>query len=357
MKNRLIVFACVFILIATSKSVACSCNDAPNPPCRSYSETPLIFSGEVTDFVPIEKNPTGFENRKAVFKVQNVFKGEVSKEIIIYTGDGGSDCGFPFQVGKKYLVYAYGENDVFVTSYCTRTNYLADAGEDLSFFETVPTLKKGSTIFGSVKKYALQWGNAGGEDFGLTKPLPNMIVRLRGPKSTVLKTGKNGEFKVSGFPAGQYVIELRLPKHLEMSPNTSTQQLDILEVQDKSCVGAKFYVEFEGKISGKVLDANGGGVAGYDVQLVSADYKYEGENDTAPLLEWTVSRSDGSYKFDGIPPGRYRLGIGIGGAFDSFGKKGQVFYPNTKDPQKASTITITEGKPLRNVNLRPPRKP
>ncbi len=82
----------------------------------------------------------------------------------------------------------------------------------------------------------------------------------------------------------------------------------------------------------------------------------KGVNDTGPLLEWTVSRNDGSYVLGGIPPGRYRLGIGIGGAFDAFGKNGQVFYPNTRDPEKAKIITIAERRPLR-LNLHPPKLP
>ncbi|HMS38856.1 MAG TPA: hypothetical protein PKE69_01425 [Pyrinomonadaceae bacterium] len=344
----------IFILIGFQQIFACSCMQTPNPPCRSYGNTPVIFDGIVTEFAPIENNQNGSQNRRAKFKIENIYKGNLKKEVEIFTGDGGSDCGFPFTVGERYLVYAYGDETYLSTSYCSRTELLEKAKEDLDYFAQLPSLKNEVTIYGSVKKYAFGYGDD--EDFGLTKPLFNIPIRIKGQKSSVVRTDRQGNFKVSGFPAGTYSVELLLPKRLKVSIHSRTGEVDYLKIPNKGCAEVKYYIDFEGKISGRVLDENGKGVESIDVQLVSADYKFEGKNDTATMLEWDVSDENGNYSFDGIPPGRYFLGIGIGGAFDVFGEYGQIFYPNATKPENATVINITENKELINYNLLLPKR-
>jgi hypothetical protein len=39
------------------------------------------------------------------------FHGEVSAEVDVHTGSGGSDCGYGFVEGSTYLVYASGATD------------------------------------------------------------------------------------------------------------------------------------------------------------------------------------------------------------------------------------------------------
>ena len=51
----------------------------------------------------------------------------------VWTASG--DCGYDFQVGETYLVYANDEEgaDYFFTSTCMRTKRLSDAGDDLAY--------------------------------------------------------------------------------------------------------------------------------------------------------------------------------------------------------------------------------
>lgn len=55
-----------------------------------------------------------------------------SRRVVVLTGMGGGDCGFPFRRGKSYLVYAYrtgdGSLDVRI---CGRTRDLTHAAADL----------------------------------------------------------------------------------------------------------------------------------------------------------------------------------------------------------------------------------
>lgn len=340
----------ILILAIAVSSFACSCDSNPNPPCRAYANTEVVFTGTVLESDPFDPEYRE-SSRKAVLRIDSRIKGELAGTRV--TVASSSRCGPFFEKGASYLVYSWKDGDRLETGMCSRTTLLKDATEDLEYFGRLSSVEDGIRIFGHVKKFALGYGDD--ENYGRAVPLANMVVRLRGAKSRTLLTGKQGEFEVKNFPEGQYLLELKLPKSLRMSPNTQTQMLEILDVKNRSCAEATFYVRFQGEISGKVLDRRGKGAAGLNVQLVSADYRFEGPNDTGPMLEWAISRSDGSYTLEGIPPGRYRLGIEIAGAFDSFGKDGQIFYPNTKNPNEAKIIVVTEKRKLRNMNLLSPK--
>lgn len=73
------------------------------------------------------------------FQVENWWKGKSTREVILFTdrtknSDGSetiSDCDFPFEVGKRYLVYAFSDESQLKTNVCTRTKALEKAKEDL----------------------------------------------------------------------------------------------------------------------------------------------------------------------------------------------------------------------------------
>ena len=65
------------------------------------------------------------------FKVKTAFRGEESDEV--WTDSG--DCGYNYQEGETYLVYADEdeETDRVNTSVCYRNRRLSDAGDDLAY--------------------------------------------------------------------------------------------------------------------------------------------------------------------------------------------------------------------------------
>ena len=85
----------------------------------------IILSGElvtITDstFFKMFSNDSSLKNSpmsnitiaKYELLVQDLFKGKISKDtVIIYTGLGGGDCGFRFEIGNKYIVY--GESETY----------------------------------------------------------------------------------------------------------------------------------------------------------------------------------------------------------------------------------------------------
>jgi hypothetical protein len=80
------------------------------------------------------------QGRRVRFKVKTTFRGEKEKEdsgdeesLEVWTDSG--DCGYDFQVGETYLVYADEDEESgrLNTSVCYRNRRLSDAGDDLAY--------------------------------------------------------------------------------------------------------------------------------------------------------------------------------------------------------------------------------
>jgi hypothetical protein len=65
------------------------------------------------------------------FRVEKYWKGVLTTEMIVVTGRGGGDCGYRFEVGARYLIFAYGGDTKLETNICQRTKGLEEATEDL----------------------------------------------------------------------------------------------------------------------------------------------------------------------------------------------------------------------------------
>ncbi len=135
----LILQSCLVLSIMTifisSTVYACSCAQ-PLTVEAEFTRSEAVFAGRVLE-VKEQRNFNGSMTKAALFEVSHIWKGGSESQIIIHTGSGGGDCGFHFEEGKEYLVYAhpstmYGDNELLVTIICDRTNVLDQAQEDLA---------------------------------------------------------------------------------------------------------------------------------------------------------------------------------------------------------------------------------
>jgi hypothetical protein len=93
-----------------------------------------VFSGEV---VEVEKPPPPTTMKMArqseatvTLRVSEVWKGPEQGTLEVRTHSQGSACGYHFEEGKEYLVYAYGKEAPFKTDACTETKPLPEASPD-----------------------------------------------------------------------------------------------------------------------------------------------------------------------------------------------------------------------------------
>lgn len=117
--------------------LACSCLP-PGSPTEERDKYAAVFRGRVTA-VSQEQTARGFRVQRVTFEVDRAWKGPVTSTMTVYTGAGGGDCGYNFQQGADYLVYAsQSQSDeflpanAFATGICSRTRPIAQAGDDLA---------------------------------------------------------------------------------------------------------------------------------------------------------------------------------------------------------------------------------
>jgi hypothetical protein len=120
----------------------CTCPAKP-PALEALARSTAVFVGTVVSSRPA-KDDSGSGlwpvARLVRFEVQSVFKGAIPPEASVLTGASGGDCGWPFEVGHTYLVYAVaGTAGNLATTLCTRTALLSRAGSDLAELGTPRT--------------------------------------------------------------------------------------------------------------------------------------------------------------------------------------------------------------------------
>lgn len=69
--------------------------------------------------------------RRVEFEVLGTWKGQTEAVVRVRTGLTDADCGFPFETGAAYLVFALGEPGDLSVTLCSRTALIGDALHDL----------------------------------------------------------------------------------------------------------------------------------------------------------------------------------------------------------------------------------
>jgi len=112
---------------------ACSCVEIPSPEI-ALQRSAAVFAGEVLSVR--QKGPNLFGGGYAehpirvTFRVTETWKGVEADRLTVHTSM--STCGFDFDEGRQYLVYAYESPQGLATGICTRTADLAKASDDMA---------------------------------------------------------------------------------------------------------------------------------------------------------------------------------------------------------------------------------
>lgn len=140
MKNTVLLL--LISVFSLTTSFACSCIDIEQSLSKkveqAYSQSDLIISGKVINIEIVNKGTITSSADPLIYKFEVIkfIKGELKTEIIeIASERSGASCGYTFQLGKSYLVYARKSNHFsakthnefdFVTGLCTRNQSLKD---------------------------------------------------------------------------------------------------------------------------------------------------------------------------------------------------------------------------------------
>lgn len=137
----LAVLTGALLLALPQPAAACSCVPPP-PPAEALEGADAVFSGTVVsvDNSFRDSDYGRIPQRRVAVELDRVWKGceavegeERPRRVELVTGSGGGDCGYDFQEGERYLVYAHeGSDGTLTTGICSRTANLENATDDLA---------------------------------------------------------------------------------------------------------------------------------------------------------------------------------------------------------------------------------
>src|SRR5262249_8638809 len=121
-----------------------------------------------------------------------------------------------------------------------------------------------------------------------------------------------------------------------------------IKVVDRGCARVYFGVEPDGRIRGKVFDANGQLMPKAQIALTSIDKNQYRHGDIV------YSDQEGRYEFKRIPQGRYVLVIRNDGLTSQVRPFPAIYYPGVVDITQAAVIQVGDGEVIENYDLRLP---
>lgn len=136
------ILSLIMFLLLTPSMAEARCF-IPQKPTVELGKAKAVFTGKVIgrEYVKEIFSEEGVTAERLVIKiaVERVWKGDVSKEVSMYTSQVRHPNGltsmmaedFNFADDKRYFIYAFGTFDRLQTSGCTRTREVEKAGDDL----------------------------------------------------------------------------------------------------------------------------------------------------------------------------------------------------------------------------------
>ena len=129
MKNILLMV--IALLFLDSAIFGCTCLPSENAK-EELERAAVVFTGKI---IEVKRHPQArdlFAGVEAVIEADKAWKGVEKRTVSVFTSSESSACGYSFQKGEVYLVYASQNTEGrFITSICSRTRRMKEAGSDL----------------------------------------------------------------------------------------------------------------------------------------------------------------------------------------------------------------------------------
>jgi len=326
---------------------ACTCAGWPAP-CEAYQSAAAVFVGYVTDLDLVDgpewKN-VPYRPGTAYIQVEQVFKGKVEKQITLPQGTGG-DCIPVYSKGQRWLIYATRDKSTgaLYPMGCSRSSTVARAADDLMYLRALPAVATKTRLAGTVTQY----DDLPGSGFNFVRNLAGARVQVANEQGQTYETvcDANGVYEFVGLPAGKYRVHAEIPDNLKL---VSWQQDNSwVEVKEGSCADLDVTARSDGRIAGRVIDAEGRSVPGIFVQLVRLERADRiGQRNAG---KWVYAK-EGSFEFKEIPAGRYLLGVNLDGEPSGESPYPRTFYPGVDNAAGATVVVVGESGRLTDHDI------
>jgi hypothetical protein len=186
-------------------------------------------------------------------------------------------------------------------------------------------------------------------------------VSVEGDAASGALTDGDGKFEIANLPVGPVIVSLHKPGFLDSTSGDTSDVLDAVAPASHNVMLAADMADVEfsltpaGAVRGQLDLSNGDPAEGITVNLLRR-VLMDGRAGWAPAGS-TRTRSDGAFRFGGLPPGVYELysepsldslnlslpaETGRGAATHEWGFAA-VYYPDARDPSGAQKITVERG--------------
>jgi hypothetical protein len=304
---------------------ACSCI-YQGPACQAYWKTDAVFDGTVTRIEKIEREEVSgdrvftFHDLRVTLEVHQAWKGLSTRTVQVTTSAGGSSCGYQFEEGVRYLVFAYqwpGGGGLLSASSCSLTQRYDAARASVDFLESLAKPAAGGRVFGSVTTGARQFVHD--RPYERQQTETDVTLVAGGERRTIRSSG--GRYEFTGLEPGNYRVEITVPEGY--TTWSTSRDPEIRNI--RACAEENFSFAPNGRIAGRVVDADGRGLKDVQVEIASAD----AEPHPTYGLATVSARSDetGYFQVEQLPPGRYVAGVNLRDLPSKYNPYARSVYP------------------------------
>ena len=258
-------------------------------------------------------------------------------------------------------------------SICTRTRPINRAHDDIELLRSLVLGEPEIRVYGEVSEQktvprarsaefaklltagstSMTDAMAVAESMGMipkSEPRPGFVFQLEGSSGTLSQTSaSDGYFRFKNLTAGNYTLRLQVPPQYDASYGALERKV---VVEPMGCgQEVNFNIRVNGRIAGRVLDESAKPI-GERVEVSLLPLEQE-RNPIAERRYFSESTTvDGSYQFEGVPPGRYSLGVNIANPPNKQSPYEPAYYPSGSDRQRVQTISLNAGEKLVGRDIR-----
>ena len=122
-RTLIVIFLAVLAVpVIASPCWACSC--APQDRRDQAKRADLVFTGVAKSEKVIDEGDPEYEGDEIIgtrFRVGRAYKGHPGRWVTVGSHVNSATCGYDFEMGKRYTVFAYEQNDGYRTDLCSGT--------------------------------------------------------------------------------------------------------------------------------------------------------------------------------------------------------------------------------------------
>ena len=368
----------VLSAIAFSEAQACTCAVGDGPACQETwrKSVDAVFLGRVENIELTHGRPIFASDAmsmtmmggllRVTIAVEEAYRGSSEKTLQVYTAASSAACGYEFQKGRSYLIFASMTKDSRLTvSLCSATRPENRAEEDITYLRSVPSLAATAKIMGSVWRYTydpnfkpkvepslMDYYRPREQDYMAMVPVPGFTVIVKAlldGTDHVATVNSDGDWVISDLKPGLYTVRTQSNDETFVHPYFAN-----IEVAPRGCAQVNIRIESNGRISG-ILEhrpprSDWALLEVFVLSLPNPDWR-------RPVREIALKPDESAFEIGPLPPGRYVLGAYLVvrvGTPDSYtlADIGRTYLPGVFDPNRAQEIDVAEGKAVTNLKLK-----